>query len=136
MNLQCGDIFGLDMVPMSDCPGAQRKQSAIFFLHNPTVNIHILNSCSALKDGYIYPSYQTNAVHSTIHIQCYILYIFNFDSICIYSCFFLSGKITSARKKLKKESYTHIFICKNKNIEILQINYKIRNVTSPYNRNI
>lgn len=61
---------------------------------------------------------------------------------------FLSGKITSARKKLKKESehnlfiYTHIhlfafaIICKNKNIEILQINYKIRNVTSPYNRNI
>lgn len=38
-------------------PWSTEKAIGHLFLHNPTVNIHILNSCSDLKDGYIYPSY-------------------------------------------------------------------------------
>lgn len=86
------------------------------FPHKPTVNIHILSFKSNLKNEYIYPSYQTNSAQGTIHIQYFILYIFYFClSLHIFMLF--SGKITSACKKLNKESehknfvYTYSWTC-------------------------
>lgn len=91
--------------------------------------------------------YNTHSILYSVHLY--------FVSVCIYSRYF-SEKITSACKKLKKESehknflYTYswtchvlliqmqVIICKNKNIEILQINYKTKiiNVYFPHNHNI
>lgn len=140
---------------LSDCPGSTEKVISHLFLHKPTVNIQVLNSKSNLKNEYIYPSQETNAVQGTIHIQFFILYIFIFVSVCIYSCYF-SEKITSACKKLNRESehknflYTYSWTChvlliqmlsdhlQKKNIEILETNYKTkpRNASFPCKHNI
>lgn len=55
------EIFGLNVLPVGvvlpDCPGSTEEVISHLFLHKPTVNIHILNSKSNLKNEYIYPSY-------------------------------------------------------------------------------
>lgn len=70
---------------MSDCVGkAQKKvRSAIFSYTKPTVNIHALELPN-VKNEYIYPSYQTNAIQDTINIQYFILYNLYFLSQFAY----------------------------------------------------
>lgn len=72
------EVFGLNVLPT----GAQESEISHLFLHKPSVNIHVLNSSPTPRVNTF-----TRLIRQMlykVHIQYFILYIFIFDSVCIY----------------------------------------------------
>lgn len=140
---------------LSDCPGSTKESDQP---SHPTQT-----HCKTVTSLTPNPTWRMDTFTRLIRQMLYTVQ-YTFNTLFCTSLFCLSlhiftlfsEKITSACKKLKKESehknflYTYswtchvlliqmqVIICKNKNIEILQINYKPKFSMhlSPHNQNI